>query len=150
MELRLTPARASEVLPYEPRPALELPMFLARTPAGFASPADDFVDRALDLNELCIRHPAATFFVRVEGDSMEGAGIREGDVLVVDRAVEPADGRVVVAALDGALLVKRLRVQGGALFLASENDLYPDVPVGEEGELVIWGVVTHVIHALNG
>lgn len=150
MELRPSSLRAVEVVPFNPGPPLKRPLFLTRIPAGFASPADDFVDKALDLNELCVQHPAATFFVRVEGDSMTGASISDGDILVVDRSVEPADGRVVIAALDGELTVKRVRLQDGRLLLAAENDTYPPIPVGEEQDLVIWGVVTHVIHRVSG
>lgn len=147
MELRPSLVRVADTWPCVPGPPTPRPLFLSRAPAGFASPADDFVDKALDLNELCVRHPAATFFVRVEGDSMEGAGIQDGDVLVVDRALEPTDGRVAVVALDGALMVKRLRIRGGHLFLVSENPHYPDLPVADR-DLVVWGVVTHVIRAL--
>lgn len=147
MELRPFGLRATEVTPYAPGPPRALPFLLTRVPAGFASPADDHVDCTLDLNDLVIKHPAATFFVRVEGDSMTGANISDGDVLVVDRAVEPTDGKIVVAVLDGELAVKRIRVREGRVYLVSENDLYPPIPVEGEQELVIWGVVTHVVHA---
>ena len=147
MELRRLGLRATDVIPYAPGPPLPLPLLLTRVPAGFASPADDHVDCSLDLNDLVVKHPAATFFVRVEGDSMTGANITDGDILVVDRAVEPADGKIVVAVLDGELAVKRIRVRGGRVCLVSENDLYPPIPVEGEQELVIWGVVTHVVHA---
>ena len=147
MELRPLGLRATSVTPYAPGPPRPLPFLLTRVPAGFASPADDYVDCTLDLNDLVVKHPAATFFVRVEGDSMTGAHITDGDVLVVDRAVEPVDGKIVVAVLDGDLAVKRIRVREEGLFLVSENDLYPPIPVEGEQELTIWGVVTHVIHA---
>src|SRR5471030_2397814 len=87
------------------------PLFAARVPAGFPSPADDYIERSLDLNEHLIRHPAATFFVRASGDSMTGS-IHSGDLLVVDRSLEAADGSVVIAVIDGELTVKRLRRRG--------------------------------------
>lgn len=136
----------TEVLPFTEGPPLRLPLVLWRVSAGFPSPADDYVDRTLDLNELVVKHPAATFFLRVEGDSMTGAGIYDGDLLVVDRALEPTDGKVVIAALDGELTVKRVRREGKRLFLVAENDIYPPLEITEEVDLVLWGVVTHVLH----
>jgi DNA polymerase V len=116
-------------------------------PAGFPSPADDYTDGQLDLNELLIQRPEATFFVRVEGDSMVGAGIHSGDLLIVDRSAEATGGEVVVAAIDGELTVKRVCRRDGALWLVAENDAYP--PIEVTTELVIWGVVEHVIHKVE-
>lgn len=90
---------------------LSLPLFASRVPAGFPSPADDYIDQRLDLNEHLINHPAATFFVRVSGDSMTGASLHDGDLLIVDRALEPVDGRIVIAAVNGELTVKRLSLR---------------------------------------
>jgi len=143
------PLRATTVAPFVPGTPDPRPLFLARVSAGFPSPADDTVDRALDLHELCVKNPAATYFVRVEGHSMVDAGIHDGDVLVVDRSLEPADGRVVIAVLDGELTVKRLRVRGGAVWLAPENPHFPPVPVTAEMDFEVWGVVTHVVHAMR-
>ena len=142
------PRPALEVLGFEPGEPLQLPLYLAAVAAGFPSPADDFIDRSLDLNEHLVAHPAATFFVRVHGDSMQGAGIRSGDILVVDRALTPADNKVVVAALDGELTVKRIRARNGRLFLAPENPAFPPIEVTAEASFEIWGVVTFVIHKL--
>lgn len=114
--------------------------------AGFPSPADDYVEKQLDLNEMMIQHPAATFFVRVDGDSMIDAGIRSGDTLVVDRSIEPTDGKIVVAALNGEFTVKRLRQKGGRVTLSPENAKYADIPVDPEADFEVWGVVTFVIH----
>lgn len=145
-----SPARLVNVAPFEAGDPLELPLYLSRVPAGFASPADDHVDRKLDLNEYCVSNPAATHLAEVEGDSMVEAGIHPGDVVVVDRSVEPKDGDVVVAALNGELTVKQLRVRGRngnrRVWLVAANELYPPIEVMEGHELVIWGVVTHVIH----
>ncbi len=124
------------------------PLFLAAIPAGFPSPADDYIDRKLDLNELLIRHPAATFFVRVAGDSMVGAGIHSGDILVVDRALPAEHNRVVIAAVNGELTVKRLSKQNGKLYLLPENDGFEPIEVTNEMQFEIWGVVAHVVHSL--
>ena len=125
-----------------------LPIFLGRLPAGFPSPADDYLEGKLDLNRHLIKHPAATYFVRVTGDSMIGAGIHSGDLLVVDRSLEPADKNVVVAVLDGELTVKRLFKQNGILRLLPENLNYQPIEITPQQTIEIWGVVTSVIHAL--
>lgn len=129
-------------------PPLALVLYGARVAAGFPSPADDDVEGWLDLNQHLIKHPAATFFVRVSGDSMLGAGIHPGDLLVVDRALEPAHGKVVIAAVDGELTVKRLEVRDGRVRLLAENDRYPPLECAEGADLQIWGVVASVIHPL--
>jgi DNA polymerase V len=123
-----------------------IPFYGASVAAGFPSPADDYVEKRLDLNELLINKPASTFFVRAQGESMLGAGIHSGDVLVVDRSLNPSVGKIVVCALDGELTVKRLRSKEGKLVLAPENPEFPDIPLNEGAEMVIWGVVTSVIH----
>ncbi len=125
-----------------------LPLYACCVCAGFPSPADDYLEGKLDLNEYLVKHPAATFFVRVSGDSMIGAGIHSGDLLVVDRALEPTDGRVVIAIVNGELMVKRLLRKGKCLSLVAENPNYPPLMITEETEFQTWGVVTNVIHAL--
>jgi len=115
--------------------------------AGFPSPADDYVERALDLNELLVKRPEATFFVRVKGNSMIEANIHSGDVLVVDRSREPQDGDVVVAILDGEFTVKQLRRSGGRIILQPANRNFRPIAVNPEQEFQVWGVVTYVIHA---
>jgi DNA polymerase V len=129
--------------------ALRLPLFSHRIAAGFPSPADDYVEERIDLNRHLIRHREATFFLRVQGDSMINAGIHDGDMLIVDRAIEPVSGKIVIAALDGELTVKRLSTRDGKVRLLPENPDYPVIEIGTEQELVIWGVVIHVIHALG-
>ena len=126
----------------------ERPVFVARVPAGFPSPADDYIEGKLDLNQYLIKHPAATFPVRVTGDSMEGAGIRSGDLLIVDRSLEPKDGNVVIASVDGELTVKRLSLRQGKPVLMPDNDKYPPLEVNGDTSFEVWGVVTHVIHEL--
>ena len=124
-----------------------LPLYASRVPAGFPSPADDYVDQRLDLNDL-IERPAATFFVTVTGDSMTGASIHHGDLLVVDRSLEPSDGKIVIAAVNGELTVKRLALKNGEAWLMPENPAYPPLRITEGLDCVIWGVVTRVIHTV--
>ena len=123
-----------------------LPLYLAPVNAGFPSPADDYIDRKLDLHEYLVRNRAATFFLRAQGDSMIGAGIHDGDLLIVDRSVEAAHDRIVIAALDDELTVKRLIRRKGRVFLAPENPDYPEFDITEREYIHIWGVVTYVIH----
>lgn len=123
-----------------------LPFFLWRVPCGFPSPADDYMETALDLNELVISNPAATFYIRVSGDSMKYAAICDGDILVVDRALEPSHNAIVLAALDGEFTVKRLYKDGHALVLVPENPAYETIPVSEAMDFQVWGVVTYCIH----
>lgn len=132
----------------ESRQALRLPLFLSGVQAGFPSPADDFIDKRLDLNEHLIQHPAATFFVRAVGDSMLGAGIHNGDLLIVDRAVEAQVGKTIIAAVHGELTVKRLERKGDRLLLVPANPDYPSVDVTDGEGFEIWGVVTFVVHNL--
>lgn len=129
-------------------PSQKLPLYIATVSAGFPSPADDFIDKNLDLNEHLIKHPAATFFVKVAGNSMVNAGIHSGDLLIVDRAIEPADNKIVIAALNGELTVKRIRKIKGRLFLAPENPEFEPIEIGADSQFEVWGVVTNVIHPL--
>ncbi|HKU01502.1 MAG TPA: translesion error-prone DNA polymerase V autoproteolytic subunit [Arthrobacter sp.] len=114
--------------------------------AGFPSPAQDYFDGRIDLNAHLIQDITSTFVVRVTGDSMEGAGISDGDELIVNRALEPKDGSVVIAVLDGELTVKRLRITGSGVVLQAENPKYPDIRVPALSELTIWGVATRCLH----
>ena len=124
-----------------------LPLFSHKVPAGFPSPADDYVDQRLDLNSHLVDHPAATFYVKVQGESMIGASIHDGDMLVVDRALEPVDGKIVIASVNGELTVKRLKISEEGVWLMPENPAYPPLKISEGLDCVIWGVVAHVIHS---
>jgi len=148
-DLLNTGALKVSVAPYGRSPGAPIPLFEFRIPAGFPSPAEDYLDSSLDLNDLVIRHPAATFFVKVEGDSMVEAGIHSGDTLVVDRAEEPADNRIVVAVVDGEFTVKRIRKIDGRLFLAPENQVLAPLEVTSGMDFEIWGVVTYVVHRVR-
>ncbi|WP_018133692.1 LexA family protein [Acaricomes phytoseiuli] len=116
--------------------------------AGYPSPAQDYFDGTLDLNEHLIGDKTSTFIVRVVGDSMEGAGISDGDELIVDRAEEPRDGSVVLAVLDGEITVKRLRLTSQGVMLVPENPRYSPIHVAES-DLLVWGVVTYSLHQLR-
>lgn len=132
----------------DPSP-ISLPLFGTRVPAGFPSPAADFAEGTLDLNEHLIRRPAATFLVRIIGDSMIGAGVHDGDLAIVDRSIEPRSGHVVVAVINGELTVKTLRRRGGVTSLEAANPAYRSIMIGDDADLQIWGVVTSSIHQMR-
>lgn len=117
------------------------PLYATRPAAGFPAPGDDMVEKPLDLNDLLIDNPTATFFVRVEGDSMEGARIFSGDILVVDRSVTPVDGSIVVAAVYGEMVVKRLSSTKERTLLVSENEGYEPIEITANDDCFVWGVV---------
>ena len=127
----------------------EIPFMGGAVMAGFPSPAEQYVERPLDLNELLVARPAATYFVRAVGDSMEGAGIRSGDLLVVDRSLEPWDRAVVIACVDGEFTVKTFRKGRGGVRLEAANPAYRPIRFREGMELRVFGVVTAVIHRLH-
>ncbi|STX55667.1 SOS (error prone) mutagenesis protein UmuD (RumA) [Legionella beliardensis] len=127
-------------------PIQRFALYSSKVAAGFPSPADDYLELSLDLNEYLIKHPAATFIVRAQGDSMRDAGIHNGDLLIVDRSIEATHDKIVIAALNGELTVKRLFRKDGAVRLIPANNTYSPIDITEDVELVIWGVVTHIIH----
>ncbi|MBN2455869.1 MAG: translesion error-prone DNA polymerase V autoproteolytic subunit [Sedimentisphaerales bacterium] len=116
--------------------------------AGFPSPAADYEEGKLDLNRHLIRNPAATFFVKANGDSMIGAGIHSGDILIVDRSLEPKDKSVVIAVINGELTVKKIRIRNRKIILEPENHNYPVQEITPDTDFEVWGVVTSVIHRL--
>jgi DNA polymerase V len=128
---------------------MKLPLFLGSVSAGFPSPCDPYLEDELDLTIHLIQHPEATFLTRVDGDSMIGAGIHSGDLLIVDRSLEARSGQVVVASINGELTVKRLIKGKGQVYLQAANPSYPAIPLLEETECTIWGVVTHAIHTVK-
>ena len=127
----------------------QVPLSLSSISAGFPSPAENYIDKPLDLNELMVAHPAATFFVRVSGDSMKNAGISHNDILVVDRAREAKNNDIIVAILFGEFTVKRWVKKGTHAFLVPENEQYSRITITEESDFEIWGVVTYAIHTLH-
>ena len=144
--VRIPLSRVDEVKALLLNPATRIPLFASKVPAGFPSPPEDYIESHLDLNEYLIKHPAATFVVGAIGDAMTGAGIFSGDILVVDRSLPPETGRIVIAAVDGELTVKRLHRNAHTLTLKAENPEYPDIHIKQKQDTVIWGVVTNVIH----
>ena len=130
--------------------AFPVPLLGRSVSAGFPSPADDYLDGEIDLSRLLIERPAATFLMRVAGESMSGAGILDGDYVVVDRSVEAQSGQVVVAALAGELTIKRLRrLKNGRAALQAENPNFPEFVIGEELPAEVWGVVVGVVRKLR-
>ena len=132
----------------EPK-AIALPLFSVAISAGFPSPADDYLEGHLDLNRYLIAQPTATFFMRFEGEPMIESGLHQGDLLIVDRSIDPIDGKIVVAAIDGDLTVRRLQLRGRAIQLLSENPNCQTIYVSKDSEFQIWGVITYVIRALH-
>ena len=122
------------------------PLFLDSVSAGFPSPATDYMENKLDLNEHLVKNPAATFIVKASGPSMIEAGISSGDLLIVDRSIVPKNNNIVIASVFGDLTVKKLHKKGSTLFLLSANNQYPSIEIKEEMECFLWGVVTYVIH----
>jgi DNA polymerase V len=137
------------MLPISPAlvaPKQRFPLFATKVAAGFPSPADDYLEARLDLNEHLVTHKEATFFLRVKGDSMKNANINDGDLLVVNRAIEPAHCDIVVAVVNAELTVKTLFKKRDIVKLVAANDAYPEITIQPDNELIVWGVVTHVIH----
>ncbi len=113
--------------------------------AGFPSPADDHLEDRIDLNRELIRNKESTFFGRVEGDSMKNVGIEHGDLLVIDKSLEPKNGKIAVCFIDGDFTVKRIKIEKEAIWLIAENEKYKPIRVTKDNDLLIWGIVVHVI-----
>ena len=136
-----------EVLRVNEDPVKQLiPIFTSRVQAGFPSPADDHLEDTLDLNTHLIHHKEATFFVKAQGESMIGAGIHQGDILIVDKSLSPKSGKIVIAVVDGEFTVKRLHKYKGNITLKAENSEFEDIKIKGTDELIIWGDVTSGIH----
>ena len=116
--------------------------------AGFPSPADDFKELRISIDQEVVRNEEATFYARVSGQSMQGAGLDDGDLLVIDRSLEPQHDKIAVCYIDGELTVKRLKVAAEGIFLMPENPNYKPIKMNEENELIIWGIVTYVVKKL--
>ena len=147
--MRLTRIHAGPVLDFftpDFTTQLDLPLAGTAIAAGFPSPAEEYLDLALDLNKELIRHPAATFYARVKGDSMVDAGIQDGDLLVIDKALEPKEGSIAVCYLDGEFTVKRLAVREECVYLMPANAEFKPIRITEENDFLVWGLVAYVIH----
>lgn len=125
-----------------------IPMAASRVSAGFPSPADDFIEPSLDLNRTLVRNAASTFFARVSGESMRDAGIHDGDLLVVDKSIEPRDGCIAVCFLDGEFTLKRVKTDGRRVVLLPANDRYRPIEIRPDDTFSVWGVVTYSIRKL--
>lgn len=124
----------------------ETPLFAVPIQAGFPSPADDFLEKTLDLNKYLIKHPAATFFVKVQGSSMEDANIFQGDILVVDRSQSAEDNTIIIAVLNGEFTVKRIKTNKNKISLEAANKSFSPIEISPDIDFEIWGVVTYIIH----
>ncbi len=127
---------------------LELPLIDNGISAGFPSPALDFVNLSIDLNKHLVKHPSATFYGRVKGMSMKNAGITDGDLLVIDKSLEPINGKIAVCYIDGEFTLKRIKISKKEILLIPENEDYLPIKVTEDNEFLIWGIVTHVIKSV--
>lgn len=134
--------------PADTHSKLSLPYAEQGISAGFPSPAMDFADKTIDLNEHLIKHPAATFFGRVKGHSLKNAGIDDGDLLIIDRSLEPTNGKIAVCYLDGEFTAKRIKKHRNEVWLMPENENYPPIRMQPGNELMVWGIVTYVIKAV--
>ena len=124
---------------------LEIPLFSSGIEAGFPSPADDFIDLSIDLNKEFIKNPSSTFYGRVNGDSMKDLGIHNSDLLIIDKSLEPQDGKIAVCFIDGEFTVKTIKFEKDCCWLVPANDKYKPIQVTEDNEFIIWGIVIHVI-----
>jgi len=143
---RLMYTQVLELFSADLKASAKMPLPGSSVAAGFPSPADDYIELKLDLNEYLIRHPAATFFVRVRGSSMEGAGIHDGDLLIVDRAQQVKNGDIAICVLDGEFTVKKLLISDHAILLMPENPVYKPLAVADMADFSVWGRVIYVIH----
>ena len=124
---------------------IEVPFFDVGISAGFPSPADDFIELSIDLNKTLIKNKDTTFFAKVKGHSMKNAGINDGDLLVIDKSLEPQNNKIAVCQIDGEFTVKRIKIEEGIVWLIAENEEYKPIKVTQENELMIWGIVIHSI-----
>ncbi|OGT39896.1 MAG: DNA polymerase V [Gammaproteobacteria bacterium RIFCSPHIGHO2_12_FULL_36_30] len=145
--MRIPVGMIDQVVSYLETKGFQLPLFSNKVAAGFPSPADDHIEVQLDLNTHLIKNPTSTFLVRVSGESMKDIGIFPNDILIVDRSIDPVDGKIVIAAIDGELTVKRLKKEKDAVYLMPENPAFKPIAIKEMQDLNIWGVVTNVIHS---
>ncbi len=141
----LTPKNTLEFYTPDPENSLEITLAQTGISAGFPSPADDFKEYKISLDKTLVRNKKATFYARVSGQSMIGAGLDDGDLLVVDKSLEPEHNKIAVCFIDGEFTVKRLKVTSEAVYLQPENPTYEPIKVTDDNDFQIWGIVTHVI-----
>jgi DNA polymerase V len=127
---------------------LEMPYISSGIKAGFPSPAADFDGSRISIDQIVVKNAVATFYAKANGSSMTGAGIDDGDILVIDKSIEPQDGKIAVCFIDGEFTVKRIKVQENSLLLLPENKLFEPIEVTQENDFIIWGIVTYVVKKL--
>lgn len=137
--------KSLEIFRAEVNTELSLPIADDGIKAGFPSPAQDFMDLALDLNKELVRHPASTFYGRVRGDSMQDAGVYDGDILIIDKSLEPRNGDMAVCFVDGEFTIKYIKIEKDIVWLIPANDSYNPIKVTEENDFLVWGIVTYCI-----
>ncbi|MBW7845573.1 MAG: translesion error-prone DNA polymerase V autoproteolytic subunit [Bacteroidia bacterium] len=143
--LKLHSGNILDIFSADTETKLELPYVDSGISAGFPSPALDFIDLSIDLNKHLIKHPSATFYGRVKGVSLKNAGIDNGDLLIIDRSLEPTNGKIAVCFIDGEFTAKRIKISKNEIWLTPENENYQPIRVTEDNNFLIWGIVTHVI-----
>ena len=146
--LKLHTGKMMDLYSADTESALALPVVEGGISAGFPSPAMDFVDASIDMNRHLVRHPSATFYGRVHGDSLKNAGITDGDLLVIDKSLEPVNGKIAVCFIDGEFTAKRIKITKEEVWLVPENENYKPIRVTAENDFLIWGIVTHVIKSV--
>jgi DNA polymerase V len=146
--LKLHSSNTLEIFSAATESVLELPVISEGISAGFPSPALDFIDLTIDMNKHLVKHPATTFYGRVKGQSMKDAGIFDGDLLVIDKSLQPTDNKIAVCYIDGEFTIKRIQIQKDCIWLIPENEAYQPIKVTADNDFIIWGMVTHVIKAL--
>ncbi len=145
MALKLYAGNIIDIFSAVTETELELPFVGSGISAGFPSPALDFSDISIDLNKYLIKHPAATFYGRIKGESLKNAGINSGDLLIIDRSIEPVNGKIAVCYIDGEFTAKRIKIEKENVLLIAENEDYQPIKVSKDNDFLIWGIVTHVI-----
>ncbi|MCX7876979.1 MAG: translesion error-prone DNA polymerase V autoproteolytic subunit [Melioribacteraceae bacterium] len=145
MSLKLHSSKVIDIYSALTDSELELPVVSGGISAGFPSPALDFVDISIDLNKHLIKHPSATFYGRVKGHSLKNAGIDDGDLLIIDRSLEPQSGKIAVCYIDGEFTAKRIKIKKNEIWLMPENENYSPIKVDKDNDFLVWGIVTHVI-----
>jgi DNA polymerase V len=146
--IRLHKATTLEIYSAEITTCMDIPLVEGGISAGFPSPADDFLDLSIDLNKEFIKNKEATFYGRVKGDSMKNAGLSDGDLLIIDKSLEPKNGKIAVCFIDGEFTVKRIKIEKKVCWLVPENENYQSIKVTEENDFIIWGIVTTVIKSV--
>ncbi|OIP82157.1 MAG: peptidase S24 [Porphyromonadaceae bacterium CG2_30_38_12] len=145
--LQLHSSKILDIFSAETHSEMSLPI-LGSVSAGFPSPATDFIDLSIDLNRHLVKHPSATYYARVKGESMRDAGINDGDLLIVDKSLEPVDGKIAICYVDGEFTLKRIRIDSQGVWLVPANERFKPIRVSADNTLVIWGIVTFVVKSV--